>query len=177
MSNLKIPVSNSDHRQGVHSNKLILVEFGDYQCPYCGEAYWMVKELQNKFHMELQFVFRNFPLSTVHPQALTAAVTAELAGSNGYFWQAHDALFENQRALGMDLYTGILSGLSIPSSELTLALEKDTYSGRINSDFNGGVRSGVNGTPSFYINGFFYDGSVDLESMTDALTTALLAAN
>ena len=173
MTSLKIPVSNSDHRQGVHDSKLVLVEFGDYQCPYCGEAYWIIKELQNQFQDNLQFVFRNFPLTTVHPQALTAAVTAELAGSSGHFWKAHDALFENQHALGMDLYIRILSELDIDQSDLEQALEKNSYNGRISSDFNGGVRSGVNGTPSFYINGEFYDGLVDVESMTSALSKFL----
>ncbi|MCS5517353.1 thioredoxin domain-containing protein [Pseudomonas qingdaonensis] len=108
MATLKVPVSADDHRQGSAHAKVTLVEFGDYECPYCGEAYWMVKNLQQHFRDDLLFVFRNFPLTTAHPHALGAAVTAEYAGSRGFFWEAHDGLYENQDRLGLPLYRAIV---------------------------------------------------------------------
>lgn len=169
MATLKIPVSGSDHRQGATHPKVTLVEFGDYECPYCGEAYWVMKGLHSQYSEQLEIVFRHFPLTSVHTHALQAAITVEFAGSHGVFWQAHNALYENQRRLSWTLFEEIIVELNLSPADLKRAMEERTYNGRIQADFNGGVRSGVNGTPSFFFNGIRYDGSPDEASMSDAI--------
>ena len=174
MATLKVPVSASDHRQGSAHAKVTLVEFGDYQCPYCGEAYWMVKNLQQHFRDDLLFVFRNFPLTTAHPHAMAAAVTAEFAGSRGFFWEAHDELYENQDRLGLPLFRAIALKHGLSDEELYLAMQDGTYVPKIKSDFNGGVRSGVNGTPAFYIDGLRYDGAPEFTEMRQVIELLLV---
>lgn len=173
MADLKFPVTDSDHRQGSAASRVTLVEYGDYQCPYCAEAYWVVKELQQHFQDDLQLVFRNFPLTKVHPHAMNAAVTAELADSRGVFWEVHDELFENQRRLGLSLFERIVLKYGLSTEALKVALDEETYLSKIKADFNGGVRSGVNGTPSFYINEHRYDGASDFAGLREAIELAL----
>lgn len=173
MATLKVPVSANDHRQGSAHATVTLVEFGDYECPYCGLAYWVVKKLQQQLGEDLLLVFRNFPLTTAHPHALGAAVTAEFAGSRGLFWEAHDELYENQDRLGLALYGAIALKHRLSSDELVLAIQNDTYLPKIQSDFNGGVRSGVNGTPAFYIDGIRYDGPPEFPEMIRAIELSM----
>lgn len=175
MSSLKIPVGPNDHVQGGADAPVTLVEYGDYQCPACGQADPVVKQLQQRFGGELRLVFRNFPLTEAHPDALSAATVAEFAGAHGHFWEAHDALYENQRHLGWPLYEGIANALRLPADELRSALESGTYEEKIRSDFNGGVRSGVNGTPSFFINGTRFDGP-DFAGMAEAIDEQIAAS-
>lgn len=155
---LKVPVSKTDHAQGPEDAPLTIVEYGDYQCPYCGRAYPIVKKLQKALGTKLRFVFRNFPLSQIHPDALDAAKVAEAAALQGHFWEVHDALYEDQDNLHMDglLFKAENAGLHMDR------LNKDWASAaveaRIADDFEGGLRSGVNGTPTFFVNGERYDG-------------------
>jgi len=104
MSTLRGPIDERDHIQGAPSAEITLLEYGDYQCPYCGQAYPIVKRVQRRMGPRLRFVFRNFPLTAVHPLALTAAETAEAAGAQGQFWEMHDLLYENQRRFSMRLF-------------------------------------------------------------------------
>ena len=172
MSTLKIPVGPQDHAQGDANAPVTLVEYGDYQCPYCGAAHPMVKQLQQRFGRDLRFVFRNFPIAELHPHAMSAAATAEFAGTRGRFWEAHDALYENQRQLGLPFYETLASGLGLPTTQLRTALESGAFEDKIRSDFTGGVRSGVNGTPSFFINGTRFDGP-DFEDMANMIGEAI----
>jgi protein-disulfide isomerase len=169
MTSLRNPVSAADHAQGRADAAVTLVEYGDYQCPHCGAAYPVVQQLQQRLGDDLRFVFRNFPLAEMHPDAVSAAMTAEYGAAHAHFWEIHDALFENQQRLGLELYGEIVMELGLDAKELRAALETDTYLDRVQTDFNGGVRSGVNGTPTFFINGQRYDGSHDFESMAEAL--------
>jgi protein-disulfide isomerase len=148
------------------------VEYGDYECPHCGRAYSIVKRVQKHFGKGLRFVFRNFPLSEMHPQAESAAETAEFAGAQGKFWEMHDGLFENQDRLGGPLYLELAQQLGLPPAELRTALEEGKYKNRVRSDFSSGVRSGVNGTPTFFINGKRHDGPFDYESLALAIEEA-----
>src|SRR2546423_12240032 len=112
---LTLPVSQRDHQQGPETAPVTLVEYGDYECPYCGEAHPIVKELQRRLGDRLRFVFRNFPLTNAHPHAEHAAETAEAAGAQGKFWEMHDYLYEHQRALDdehLETYAGTL-GLDV----------------------------------------------------------------
>ncbi|MDB5841402.1 MAG: disulfide bond formation protein DsbA [Herminiimonas sp.] len=169
MSDLKIPVSASDHIQGNPTAMVTLVEYGDYQCPYCGEAYPVVKVLQKHFGKDLRFVFRNFPLAQIHQEALPAAETAEFAGAHGPFWEAHEALYENQAMLGPRLYATIVKALGLSDTELLQALRDGTYRPKIQADFDGGVLSGVNGTPSFFVNGHRHHAGYDLGSLAQSI--------
>lgn len=147
-----------DHVQGSASAPVTLVEYGDYQCPYCGMAYPIVKSLQRALGNKLRFVFRNFPLSDSHEFADHAAQTAEAAGAAGKFWEMHDTLYENQEQLSdRDLVT-YAEQLGLDTTRLVRDLEEGTYAGRVREDFRSGVRSGVNGTPTFFVNGSRYDG-------------------
>jgi protein-disulfide isomerase len=172
MSTLKNPVSSADHSEGPQDAPVTLVEYGDYQCPYCGQAYPIVKAIQKAFGKKLRFVFRNFPLGEMHPHAESAAETAEFAGANGKFWQMHDALYENQEQLGGELYLELAQSLGLSGAALRKALEDGTYRERVRADFMGGVKSGVNGTPSFFINGRRHDASFDFETLSAAIDAA-----
>ena len=171
-SDLLIPVSARDHRQGSETAPLTLVEYGDYQCPYCGEAYAIIKEAQRELGTDLQFVFRNFPLTQTHPNAELAAEAAEAAGAMGKFWPMHDALYENQRSLGRDFVLSLADTLGFDRERLAVALKKRRYRAQVREEFMGGVRSGVNGTPGFFINGQRYQQAWDLESLLRALRAA-----
>ncbi|TCS32592.1 protein-disulfide isomerase [Paucimonas lemoignei] len=169
MSDLKVPVTSDDHVQGDPKAPVTLVEYGDYQCPYCGAAHVVVKLLQQHYGKDLRFVFRNFPLTQLHPEAAPAAETAEFAGAHGQYWEAHDALYENQTALDLNLYEALVKTLGLSAAELRQALAEDAYLPKIQADFDSGVRSGVAGTPTFFINGDLHQGSSDLGSLAAAI--------
>jgi protein-disulfide isomerase len=147
------------------------VEYGDFQCPHCGRAYPIIKEVQRQLGLQLRFVFRNFPLSKIHPEAEHAAEAAEAAGAqrDGAFWLMHDRLFERQFALDDDRLIEYATELGLDADRLRADLEAGTYTDRVRDDFMSGVRSGVNGTPTFFINGVRYEGSWDLEPLLRTL--------
>lgn len=166
---LKIPVSSLDHIQGNQDAPLTLVEYGDYECPYCGMAYPIVKRLQEYFEDDLRFVFRNFPLIDVHPHAGIAAMTAEFASTKGKFWEMHDILYENQEQLEFEDLMNYAKFLNLPTNELKSSIENEEFSQKIQNDFIGGVKSGVNGTPTFFINEKRFNGSFEYENLLKAL--------
>ena len=169
MTTLQIPVSSSDHIQGNTTAPVILVEYGDYECPYCGKAHHVIKQLQKYFGPNLGFVFRHFPLVEVHPHAEIAAETAEFTNSHHRFWEMHDLLYENQNNLSMLMLFDLAKALALPISELQDALQARRYYPKIQSDFLGGVKSGVNGTPTFFINNERYNGSWELADLREAI--------
>ena len=153
------PVSDErDHVQGSASAPITLVEYGDYQCPYCGMAYPIVKSLQQALGNQMRFVFRNFPLRDSHPNAEHAAEAAESAGAQGGFWEMHDTLYENQEHLEDSDLLGYAKELGLDTTQVARDLEDGTYAKRVREDFRSGVKSGVNGTPTFFVNGARYDG-------------------
>jgi protein-disulfide isomerase len=168
MSHLKPPVGDDDHVQGPRDARIVLVEYGDFECPYCGEAYPELKAVQQAMGDGLCFVFRHFPLSQAHPHAERAAEFAEAAATIGRFWEMHDLLYENQQALddrNLVLYAGKL-GLDRPLIERALSGE---FATRVRHDFSGGVRSGVNGTPCLFINGERHAGAWDAADLLPVL--------
>jgi protein-disulfide isomerase len=171
MSHLRIPVSDQDHSLGPADAAVTLVEYGDYQCPYCGQAYPVVKSLLKKYDGKIRFVFRNFPIAEIHPEAVDAAFVAEFASEHGQFWQVHDLLYENQRELGPQLYQRICEALGLNAGELQKAAEDNTYIARIRADEEGGIRSGVNGTPTFFLNGAIIQAGT--AGLADAVREAL----
>jgi|SRR5271168_5061823 len=174
MATLKLPVTAEDHVEGPETAPATLVEYGDYECPHCGHAYPIVQRVQKHFGKRLRFVFRNFPLNEMHPHAEAAAEVAEFAGAHGKFWEMHDLLFENQARLGDALFMTLCEKLDLPENELRDALENRTFEARVRADFSGGVRSGVNGTPTFFINGHRHDGAFDFDSLVSAIQPAIV---
>jgi protein-disulfide isomerase len=172
-SQLKIQVSKDDHFQGPDKAPLVLVEYGDYQCPHCGHAFPIVKRLQKALGDQLKFVFRNFPLSEVHPDALNAAKVAEASALQGKFWEMHDLLFEKQLHLDVDSLGTYAEKLELDVEALNEAVGKASVENRVETDFEGGVRSGVNGTPTFFVNGVRYDGDWEYAPFLNALKAML----
>jgi protein-disulfide isomerase len=166
---LTMPVTEDrDHIEGPADAPVTLVQYGDYECPFCGAAYPIIKEVQARIGKRLRFVFRNFPITTSHPHAERAA---EAAGAQGMFWQMHDHLYENQRHLrDDDLRYAEALGLVVDVFDKERT--EHVHSDRIHEDFMSGVRSGVNGTPTFFINGVRHDDSYELETLLSALERA-----
>ena len=172
-SELTPPVSARDHAAGSDDAPVTLVEYGDYECPYCGMAHPIVKAAQRDLGDQLRSVFRNFPLAEAHPHARLAAQAAEAAGAQGRFWEMHDILFEHQDALEpQDLVSYALS-LELDIPQFKRDLEAGTHAKKVRDDFRSGVKSGVNGTPTFFVNGARYDGSwANKEAFISALRNA-----
>lgn len=169
MATLKVPVTDEDHIQGDNNAPITLIEYGDYQCPFCGAAYPIVKQLQKHFGPQMRFVFRNFPLTEIHAYAETAAIAAEFAGTHDRFWEMHDAIYEKQEMLSPELLFQLTKQLKLSPKELEQAILNNTFESKIRKDFIGGVRSGVNGTPTFFINEHRYTGPVDFATMVEAI--------
>jgi len=161
-----------DHVQGPADAAVTLVEYGDYECPYCGAAYPIVKELQARMRDRLRFVFRNFPITTSHPHAEQAAEAAEAAAAQSRFWEMHDLLYENQRRLRDQDLHAYAEQLGLDVERFDQDLAEHVHAPRVREDFMSGVRSGVNGTPSFYVNGARHDDSYDLDTLLAALERA-----
>ncbi|MDX6415183.1 MAG: hypothetical protein QOH23_2593, partial [Gaiellaceae bacterium] len=141
-------------------------------CPYCGAAYPIVKEVQARLGDTLRFVFRNFPITTSHPHAEHAAEAAEAAAAQGRFWELHDLLYENQRRLGDSDLHGYAESLGLDVEQFDRELSEHVHAPRVREDFMSGVRSGVNGTPTFFVNGTRHDDSYELETLLAAVTHA-----
>jgi protein-disulfide isomerase len=167
---LTLPVDNSrDHIQGPPTAPVTLLEYGDYQCPYCGQAYPIIKQVQKHLGNKLRFVFRNFPITQIHPHAQHAAEAAESAAAQNKFWEMHDHLYEHQQALEDNHLEKYANKLGLDLDQFNHDMSSHAHAQRIREDFLSGVRSGVNGTPTFYINGTRYDGSWDLETLLKIL--------
>ncbi len=159
-----------DHIEGPVKAALTLVEYGDYQCPYCGAAYPEVKKVQKELGSELRFVFRNFPLTNIHEHAMNAAETAEAASAQGKFGPMHDFLYEHQAKLGdPSVALAYAKKLGLDSQKFEREITQHVYQKRIKDDFMGGVRSGVNGTPTFYVNGVRHDGDAIAKALIEGL--------
>jgi len=173
---LTVPVSEDrDHIQGSADAAVTLVEYGDYECPYCGAAYPIIKEVQARMGERLRFVFRNFPISTSHPHAEQAAEAAEAAATRGRFWEMHDLLYENQKRLRDEDLRGYAEKLGLDVESFAKELAEHVHAARVHEDFMSGVRSGVNGTPTFYIDGARHDDAYDVETLVAALERAAAA--
>ncbi len=166
IARLAVPVGERDHVQGPATASVTLVEYGDYECPYCRAAVAIVKELQRVLPDELRFVFRHFPLENLHPHARRAAEAAEAAASQGKFFEMHAALFEHQTALEEEDLVRYAAALDLDLARFGADLDADTHASRVREDFRGGVRSGVRGTPTFYLDDVRYDGVIGVRQLT-----------
>jgi protein-disulfide isomerase len=149
-----------------------LVEYGDYECPYCGAAQPAVRELLELAGDDVRFAYRHFPLSQIHPHAFQAALAAEAAGAQGAFWPMHELLYANQDRLGPRDLLLYAQSLQLDVARFAADLEQRTYEPRVREHFLSGVRSGVNGTPTFFVNGVRHNGGYDLPSLVEAIREA-----
>ena len=174
MSRLTLPVDPArDHAQGPDTAPVTLVEYGDYECPHCGRAHPIVQRVRAQMGDSLRFVFRNFPLTELHPHAQHAAEAAEAAAESGRFWEMHDALFENQSSLADAGIKSLAEKIGADTAAAVgTALADHRFGGRVREDFLSGIRSGVNGTPTFFINGVRHDDSWDEATLLAALKSA-----
>jgi len=173
MNQLTLPVNSEDHIFGNPDAAIELLEYGDYECPYCGRAYPIVKDIQQQLGRELKFVFRNFPLRKIHPNAFMASIATEAAGLQDKFWEMHDIIFENQKTLDTEnifLFAGKL-GLEIELFKNDI--QQKSLIDKVEKDFESGIRSGVNRTPTFFINGKKYDGDWDGEQLLQYLKSLI----
>jgi protein-disulfide isomerase len=166
------PVTERDHIRGPMNAPMTLVEYGDYECPACGAAYPLTEAIIDMLGDEMRFVYRHFPLMNIHPHAEHAAEAAEAAGAQDRYWEMHSTLFQNQDALENEDLARYAAGLHLNLNRFLQDLLQEAYADRIREDFRSGVRSGVNGTPAFFVNEERYDGPRDLKSMVAALNNA-----
>jgi len=166
---LKPPVSEIDHVQGNAKAHIELVEYGDYQCPHCGHAHPIVKDIQKRMGDKLKFVFRNFPLAEIHPDATHAAIATEAAAAQGKFWEMHDIVFEHQRNLSDVSLVKLAKQIGLDIAQFEKDFDNQETQDKVANDFESGVRSGVNGTPTFFVNGAKYNGSWEDEYLLEYL--------
>jgi protein-disulfide isomerase len=168
---LSMPVGERDHVRGPATAPITLVEYGDFECPFCEMAYPSIKEIQRRLGDRLRFVFRHFPRPE-HPHARQAAEAAEAAAAQGMFWEMHDLLFEHQRALDDSHLVEYAAWLGLDADRFERELAENTYHDRVQEDVLSGIHSGVHGTPTFFINGLRHDGRWELEPLLEAIHAA-----
>ena len=169
---LRQPLTDDDHVVGAPDAPVTLVEYGDYQCPFCRAAQPIVHELMRLRADTVQLVYRHFPLTNVHPYAEPAAELAEAAAVRAKFWQMHEWLFAHQDQLDPPHLAVGASRVGLPVEEVGHELNAKKYTGRVQRDFVGGIRSGVNGTPTFFVNGIRHDQGYQLPSLLAAVDAA-----
>jgi protein-disulfide isomerase len=169
---LAVPVSERDHSQGPATAAVTLVQYGDYECPYTRQSTTIVRAIQQQLGDKLRFVFRNFPLTEIHPHALHAAFAAEAAAAQGKFWQMHDYLFHHQHTLEDSDLEQFAGAVGLDMQQFARDMAERSYISRIEQDLQSGIRSGVRGTPTFFINGVLYPGSWEQEALLAALEAA-----
>lgn len=172
MPRLAVPVSERDHVRGPARAPVTLVEYGDFQCPFCGAAWWVLRDMEARYSGDLKVVFRQFPLVELHPLAMTAAESSEAAGAQGRFWEMHDVLFQNQPNLLPEHLVAYAAELGLDVDAFVADVEGHRHVSKIRADFMGGVRSGVNGTPCLFINGERFNGPADGALLARAIEAA-----
>jgi protein-disulfide isomerase len=167
---LTLPVDESrDHIQGSATAAVTLLEYGDYECPYCAQAYMIVKEIQERQGNKLRFVFRSFPLTKIRPHAYQAALAVEAAAAQGRYWEMYDFLFKHGQVLTDDNLRQSAAKLGLNVSKFDREFLDRTYSRHVDEDIQSGKESGVTKTPTFFINGDRYNDSWDLDTLLSAL--------
>lgn len=173
MGRLKVPVSlDRDHIRGPADAPFTLVEYGDFQCPFCSQAHFKLEALRASVGDSVRFVFRHFPLTQIHPYALLGSMAAESAGLQGKFWEMHDMIFENQDSLGPDGVLAFAEELQLDLDEFAENLRNSHLEAKVRTDFQVGMRSGVNGTPSFFLNEVKYEGPLDPQVFQEFLAAS-----
>jgi protein-disulfide isomerase len=175
MPGLKPPFGEADHFKGNSKSPVQLLEYGDFQCPHCGAAHPIIQQIEKKYGSRLVFIFRHFPLAESHPFAQIAAVASEAAARQGKFWEMHDLIYENQAGLNNEYLLELAKVLHLNMKTFQTDLADRELFEKVESDFESGIISGVNGTPSFYINGNKYNGPNTFQSLANALELAIIS--
>jgi protein-disulfide isomerase len=170
---LIVPVSATDHALGPEHAPVVVVEYGDFECPTCKQAAPTVQMLLARFANRVRIVFRHFPLEEAHPHALAAAEAAESAGEQGKFWEMHDLLFANQDRLGAKQLHSYAERLGLDMARFTAEMDDHVFTQRVREHQEGGRRSHLRGTPGFFVNGRIQDVSFGFERLFDAVGAAL----
>jgi protein-disulfide isomerase len=170
---LAAPLSSCDHYRGSASAKVTLVEYGDFECPACGQAYHAIKILLKRFGDDVRLVFRHFPLREVHPHAELAAEAAEVAGAQHGFWPMHDLLFENQLHLKEKNLRQYAEKLELDLGRYDQEMRDHLYLQRVQESIEGGSRSGISSSPAFFVNGVLHDVSFGFEHLEKAIEAEL----
>jgi protein-disulfide isomerase len=165
MNTLTVPVDKRDHIRGSPDAPVVLVEYGDFECPHCGLAYPVVKKLERELRGMLAVVYRHFPITAMHPHAELAAEAAEAAAAQGKFWKMHDVLFENQDALAPEDLLRYAAAIGLDVKRFAHDLGEHTFIEKVRRDVMSGLESGVQGTPTFFINGMRHEGGYDEASL------------
>ena len=174
MAMLRVPVSPRDHRLGDENASVVVVEYGDYECPHCAAAHPVTKRITQDYGDRLSFAFRHFPMTEVHPHSGTAAEAAEFAGARGMFWPMHDLIFANSHRLSVSLLLALAASLRLSQIEMRDELASHVHLPKVQADFIGGVRSGVNGTPTFFINGQRHERTYAYPDLAAAIDDAMM---
>jgi protein-disulfide isomerase len=171
---LALPVSPHEHIRGTADAPVTLIEYADFQCSYCAMANPIIDKICKQLTDDLQFVYRHFPLSGLNPHAEHAAEIAEAAGAQGKFWEMHEVLYANQRALDDASLIEYAARIGLSRTEIGRTLAQHFYQDAVSEDFISGVPSGVTGTPTFFVNGLRHDGSYDYETLMSVIADAIL---
>jgi protein-disulfide isomerase len=171
-THLAVPVSERDHIQGPDTATVTLVQYGDYECPYTRRSTWVVQAIQQQLGDQLRFVYRNFPLTEIHPHALHTAFAAEAADAQGKFWEMHNYIFHHQHTLEDADLEQFAGAVGLDMQRFAQDMAQRPFARRIEEDFQSGSRSGVRGTPTFFINGVLYPGSWEQDALLAALKEA-----
>ena len=166
-------VTSSDHVQGTSDAVITLVEYADYQCPYCREAFFVVKDLQKKLGNRLKIVFRNYPLQGLHPHAVSAAVAAETADIQDKFWEMHEMLFENQQRLDDSAIISYAEKIGLDMEKFAKDFGSEPTIEKVKQDIDSGNKAGVDSTPTFFVNGVYFDGNWSNEEFLNYLESLL----
>ncbi|MCP6758376.1 MAG: thioredoxin domain-containing protein [Fischerella sp. CENA71] len=166
------PISQRDHTQGAINAPIVLVEYGNYQCPHSGEAHRIIQQIQQQIGDQIYFAFRHFPQPQIYPQSQKAAEAAEIAAAQGKFWQMHDTLFNCQKLLNNGYLVEYAHQLELNVPQFLRDMTNHIYADRVAEDVQSGMHSGVNSTPAFFINSFRYENQCDAESLLKALLKA-----
>ncbi|SFN22213.1 thioredoxin domain-containing protein [Variovorax sp. OV329] len=177
MNKLTVPINERDHLRGSPDAPVVLVEYGDFECPHCGAAYGVVKKLERDLPDTLAVVFRQFPLVEVHPHAQLAAEAAEAAGAQGSFWKMHDLLFEHQEALAPADLVRYAAALHLDMERFASDLSGHVFLPKVQNDMKGGLQSGIRGTPTFFINGVLHQGGYDEASLLGSIMLVAAGAD
>lgn len=156
---MEIKSTAKDHIQGNANASVELIEYADYQCPYCKQAYYILREVKRQLGDKVKFVFRNFPLPELHPYAIHAAIAAETAAEQGKFWEMHNILFENQENLQDGSLLEYAKRIGLDVAKFQKDFGEDQFVQKVKDDYESGIKNGVEGTPTFFINGEKFDGN------------------
>lgn len=172
-ANAPVAIQPWDHVQGPADAPVTILEYGDYECPYCGRAFPILKQIRETLGDHVRLAFRHFPLNNVHPHASVAAQAAESAGAQGKFWEMHELLFEHQDALETHDFDRYALRLGLEVYQFQADLSSDRFARRVERDYASGVKNQVKKTPTLFINGKKYEGALELEAIVAAVQSAM----